>query len=176
MPATALAPEAVVGRRITYTHPITGAALDGSILLIEEGTLIRFRLDGHRMRITAQASSEYVQYLPQVAAIPPMPVGRFHPIPDELAGVYAMVPVANVGDLLLLTDDVEAAGAAVQAYYTANSWDPSTADLSTLVQRWVAFEWPEDTSVLSWSWSYPADDDHDGALQMYVLPAPASEE
>jgi hypothetical protein len=176
VPATALVPEAVVGRRITYTHRITGEKLDGSIVTVDEGTLIRFRLDGHRVRITTQASSELIRYKEQATQIPPMPVGRFRPIWEEATGLYAGVLVVDVGDLLLLTDDPADAGAAVQAYYTATSRDPDTAPLDTLVQRWVAFEWPEDPDDLTWSWSYPADTDLDGALQVYVLPAPTAPE
>lgn len=173
---TTTTPPAIPGRRITYTHPITGQTLPGTIAAIDEGTLLRVRLDGHRLTLTVQKSSEQVTYLDEEAPLPvPVPAGRFQPIPEELGAVRGSVPltVVNANDLLVFTTDPDAAIVAATAYLPDMGFDPGTVDWSTLEARWVVFEWPEDPDSLAWTvaWAVEGEDE---AVSVYYLPEPPS--
>lgn len=173
--AQALPGQAVPGRRVTYRHPILDTDLTGSIEKVDEGTLLRVRLDGHRRPITVQASSELVTYLDEVTDLPPIPVGRFTPIPEELNAVRAGVPLAVIGanDLILLTTDPDAAIAAATDYLPDMGYNPATVDWTTLETRWAGFDWPEDTTRFDWILTWVAEGD-DQALHVHYLPEPPS--
>lgn len=173
-PALQSGPQPIAGRRVTYTHPVTTTVLPGIIAAIDEGNLLRLRLDTHRITLTVPKSSDKVTYLDETGTLPvPVPQGRFQPIAEELHAVRGSVPIAVVGanDLLLLTLDADAATAAATAYLPDMGFDPSTVDWSTLEQRWAVFEWPEDPASREWvqSWGVEGDDQ---AVPVFYLPAP----
>lgn len=169
---TTSTPQAVPGRRVTYRHPILSEDLPGSIVTVDEGTLLRVRLDGHRRTITVQSRSEAVTYLPEVTAIPPIPVGRFRPIPEELTAIRQGVMLALLGAdaLVMLTADRDAAIAAGSDFLAENGVDPATVDWTTLEARWAGFDWPEDTASFDWTLSWVAEGD-DQAIHAHYLPS-----
>ncbi|MFF1444177.1 hypothetical protein [Streptomyces sp. NPDC058295] len=171
---TSNVPQAVSGRRITYTHPITAQVLPGTIALIEEGNLLRCRLDTHRLTLTVTDTSDKVTYLEETGTLPvPVPAGRFQPIPEEMNAVRGNVPLAVVGanDLILLTTDPDAAVAAATAYLPDMGFNPDTVDWSTLEARWAVFEWPEDPASLAWTHAWAVEGD-DQAVPLFYLPEP----
>jgi hypothetical protein len=173
---TVSAPQPRAGQRITYTHPITGQALPGIIAAIDEGTLLRVRLDHHRLTLTVQKSSEQVTYLEETGQLPvPVPTGRFQPIPEEVTAVRGSVPLAvvNGNDLIVFTADPDAATTAASAFLPDMGFDPSTVDWSTLESRWAVFEWPEDPNSLAWTFAWGSEGD-DQAVAVHYLPEPPS--
>ena len=100
-----------------------------------------------------------------------MPVGRFRPIPEEMHGVRAGVPVAVVdgNSLLLLTTDEEAAVAAATSFLPDMGYDPATVDWTLLEPRWAVFDWPEDTTSFAWTHAFSVETD-DQAVPVHYLP------
>lgn len=173
---TTSTPQPVPGRRITYTHPITEQTLPGIITAIDEGNLLRLRLDGHRVTITQPNSSDRVVCLEEMGTLPvPDPAGRFTPIPEEVTGVWERVPVHqfDTGDIIAITDDQDAATAAVTGLLADAGHDPSSLDLTGLEAVWEVFEWQTDGD---YPWlMFAAMEGDDQAVHLYRLPAPAGE-
>ena len=169
-------PKAEVGLHVIYRHPDLDTDLPGIIALIEEGNLLRVHLDGHRRLVTVTDTSERLTCLETSGELPPpVPVGRFRPIPEETNGVRAGVPVAVVdgNSLILFTDGLEAAVAAATAFLPDMGFDPATVDWTLLEPRWVVFDWPEDTSTFAWTHAWGVETD-DQAIPVHYLPEPPS--
>jgi hypothetical protein len=167
-------PKATPGRRVVYRHPVVDTDLPGIIASIDEGNLLRLRLDGHRRTVTVTDSSEHVTYLEETGQLPPaVPVGRFHPIPEELTAVRAGVPLTVVdgNNLLLLTADRDAAVSAVTAFLPDMGYDPNGIDWTLLEARWAVFEWSEDLSSYAWALTWGVEGD-DQAVHVHYLPEP----
>ncbi|KPI31407.1 hypothetical protein OV320_2623 [Actinobacteria bacterium OV320] len=172
-------PEAVPGRLITYTHPVTSQVLPGIIAAIDEGNLLRLRFDGHRLTLTVPDATDKVTYLDMgtLPAPDPEPGDRFHPIPEELTGAWQRIPVHqfDTGELIALTDDHDQAVAALTAFRVSQGWEPELVDLTALELAYAAFEWlPEDAGT-AWSMT-PAVEGDDQAIHLHRLPVPPMED
>jgi len=178
--SSTLAEKAVVGRRLLFTrysdlpdgpqHPgiITG-------LVPTQGASLRIRLDDWHPRSNLHVPPDYqgLTYLDEVTEGPALPMGRFHPTPDQLEGEWEGVPVCSIsedGDIVLLTTDREKAVTAATAYLKDAWVDLDFVHWASLQLRWAYFEWQPEDSDSDWYMHWASEGD-DQAIHLYFLPA-----
>lgn len=182
--SSTLTEKAVVGRRVEYlvhrsdTDVYTPGIIT-SINTTDNGAkLIRVRLDGQRSNMLMPADMDGLRYLDQVEPVPGLPMGRFHPNPDDLEGQWEGVPIYSFGEdgqLIALTGELEDAVAAMNAYQRDMSGclyspEDDTVTDDDLVAHWAYFEWQPEDAECPWlvHWTHEGDDQ---AIQLYYLPA-----
>lgn len=176
--SSTLTEQAVVGRRITltrYRDLPDGPAHPGIItaLVPTQGASVKIRLDGKRHTLHVPPDYQGLHYLDEVTDVPDLPMGRFHPTPEQLEGVWEGVPVCAIsedGDIVILTTDREKAEAAAWAYLKHACVDPDYVDMGDLTLRWAYFEWQPEDAESEWYMHWAAEGD-DHAIQLYFLPA-----
>jgi hypothetical protein len=179
--ASILTEKAVVGRRILFTYyrdlkrpdaPAHPGIITG--LVPTQGASLKIRLDGKRSSLHSPPDYEGLRYLDEVLdPVPGLPMGRFHPTPDQLNGVWEGVPVCWIsedGDLILLTTDRDAAVRAATANFTEVGVDPAYVDFEGLQLVWAYFEWQPEDADSDWRVRFTSEGD-DQAIQLYYLPA-----
>jgi hypothetical protein len=179
MSSTMTTEKAVVGRRVTFTyyrdldqaarpaHPgiVTGTepGLGGALLAL-------IRLDGTRSTLSVPVTYEGITYLDEVVPVPDLPMGRFIPFASDQNGFYekAGVLVAAIGedgeDLIVVTDNLATARAALTDYADWTGLDLDYVDAEDLRPYWAVFEWEPENA----NWTATEGDDQ--AVHIYLLP------
>ncbi|MEU7338653.1 hypothetical protein [Streptomyces sp. NPDC007074] len=133
------------------------------------------RLDGKRCNLPVRADHEYLRYLDEVVDVPDLPMGPFTPGEADMAGVWAGVPLAAIGEdgeaLVLLTDDRDKAVQAATAYDREIGVDIHYVDYDQMAARWAVFTWEPEDAEFAWTirWDVQESDDH--AIRVHYLPA-----
>lgn len=172
-------PKAQIGRRIMFTRysdlknggPEQPGIITG--LVPTQGASVRIRLDGQRSVFYVRPDFEGLRYLDETGPVPELPMGRFHPTPDELEGEWEGVPVCSInedGDIVLFTTDREKAVTAATAYFKDAWIDLDFVNWDWLQLRWAFFEWEPEDADTHWSMDWCAEGD-DHAIHLYHLPA-----
>jgi len=158
--------KAVAGRRITFTYYrdldlADGPTYPGIITGTEPGLsgALRalIRLDGTRSTLSIPVAYEGLTYLDEVIEVPELPMGRFLPFASDEFGFYekAGVLVAAIGedgeDLIVVTDDLAKARAAVTDYADWTGLDPDYVDLEDLRAKWAVFTWEPEDAECPWT-------------------------
>lgn len=176
-----LTEKAVVGRRVTLTFhrdlklpdPPAYPGIITSVSSDKDSVWVR--LDGKRYNLPARADYRGLTYLDEVVPVPDLPMGRFIPSPQDMAGVWEGVPLATIGedgeDLILLTDDPVKARAAAVAYDQEVGVHPDSANYDRIQARWAVFEWEPEDAEFPWTVNWDAAEGDDQAIQLYYLPA-----
>ena len=157
----------------TYPGIITGTEPGYS-----GGLVARIRLDKKRSTLSIPVGYEGLTYLDEIVPVPDLPMGRFIPFASDENGFYdkAGVLIAAIGqdgeDLIVLTDDLDKARAAVTVYAEWTGLDPDSVDLNDLRPEWAVFEWQEEDAEYPWvvRWD-DAVEGTDHAIRIHHLPA-----
>lgn len=174
-----LTDKAVVGRRVMLTYyrdlKTKGPERPGVItgIVPTQGASVQIRLDGRRRSLHVPPDYKGLRYLDEIGPVPALPMGRFHPTPDELEGEWEGVPVCSIsegGDIVLLTTDRDRAVAAATAYFNDAGIDLNYVHWKGLKPRWAYFEWEPEDSDTDW-FQYWCVEGDDQAIQLYYLPA-----
>ncbi|MFF6903460.1 hypothetical protein [Streptomyces hydrogenans] len=176
--------QAVVGRRIAFTHhrDLNKASRDqhGVITGIdtEQRAALRIRLDGARSNLNVTPDYEGLHYLDEVVPVPELPMGRFQPSTGQpgMDYVYDGVLVVEFedGDMVAITGDRAKAEAAVATYLREQAGIDDEGDirhaLGDLVDRDVFFAWEPEDADCAW-FMHPADADPTDVMNVHYLPA-----
>ncbi|MFF2411795.1 hypothetical protein [Streptomyces sp. NPDC058092] len=169
--------KAVVGRRVEFAYyRDQDTYLPGIITAItEDPASLRIRLDGARSNLAVRPDYEGLRYLDEIAPVPALPMGRFHPAAGHFDdNTYAGVAVCQFEDedIILATANPAAARAALAAYFKAQNMNPdhNRHDPDRLELAWVVFEWQPEDAECPWLMDFAQEGD-DMAIQIHYLPA-----
>lgn len=186
MSSTLTEEKAVVGRRITFTYyrdldqadrPAYPGIITGTEPGLSGALRALIRLDGTRSTLSIPVTYDGITYLDEVAPVPDLPMGRFLPFASDQNGFYekAGVLVAAIGedgeDLIVVTDSVDKARAALADYAAWTGLDPDSMGLHHLRPYWAVFEWEPGDAESPWTVNWAAAEGDDQAVHIYYLPA-----